>query len=353
MMAGMNPASTVELTIAVHKAGAFPCVASWAYLNQVESDPNQPPKFKLDIQSFRAALDKFKVETGGMDLMLTLGVECIYMNQVIRMIEALKPKFVEIVSYSGTGDRLNSVISEEQIKIYLEKTKSSHSVETKEIRQIIFKESIQRIRNAGCKTLLRATGILGKIPENGNSVLPLFDGIVMKGKESGGLSNGGVDDVVHSVYANWHSQRLLTPNIVCIPSGGIGTPDDVKRYIDAGAEAVMVGTLLAASIESPLSEAVKLKMVQAKSSDLSNKNTDLFTEKEIEARSEKGQIVSHQSALVFGKIADKDDRNANRSLRIGISGQGDRGHVYAGTAIDHVNEIKLVKDIVEYLVSKL
>ena len=66
---------------------------------------------------------------------------------------------------------------------------------------------------------------------------------------------------------------------------------------------------------------------------------------------------TNQNALVLGdpkKVQqDKSHWNRTDSFFKGLYGDGKTGHIYAGNGIDHVNSIKSVKEIVEYLTSEL
>lgn len=132
-------------------------------------------------------------------------------------------------------------------------------------------------------------------------------------------------------------QRLLTPTAVVLPYGGIGTPEQVSYYLDHGAVAVAVGTLFAATVESPLSIETKLSMISA-SADSLTRLPD-----------------TGQNILPLGQlpdiVADLDRSGINRdgSLHAGIYGNGQTGHIYAGHAVQHVDRIRTVKQTVEYL----
>ena len=61
------------------------------------------------------------------------------------------------------------------------------------------------------------------------------------------------------------------------------------------------------------------------------------------------KLNTSQRALVIGEVSN--DANHQQSLNAGIAGQG--GLVYAGSAIDHVTEIRTVKQVVDYLTQDL
>jgi len=103
-----------------------------------------------------------------------------------------------------------------------------------------------------------------------------------------------------------------------------------------GAEAVGIGTLFAISIESPLSLAVKQKLVNTNQNDIS-----LLTD-------------TKQNCVVFSDSTDDNpDWNSTQELQKGIKGNGSEGLIYIGHGIANVNQILPVTDIVSYLCSKL
>lgn len=151
----------------------------------------------------------------------------------------------------------------------------------------------------------------------------------LKGSDSAGFTGK------LSVSDLFDQQQQLTPGMCLIPYGGIGTAKQVANYMSKGAGAVAVGTLFAASKESCLADSVKQQMISASAKSLT-------------------KFATSQQALVLGEhTAVTADSTPNRqtSLEAGVAGNG--GLIYAGSAIDHVTEIKSVKEIVEYLTSEL
>jgi hypothetical protein len=127
--------------------------------------------------------------------------------------------------------------------------------------------------------------------------------------------------------------KAARPEVNIIPSGGISTSEQVNYYMAHGAMAVGIGTLFAASEESPVSLETKLKIVDSTSEDLKRIGK-----------------LNHQG-LLFKNI-ENDDNNNNQSLRQGMNNPSN-GCIYAGAGIDSVTEILPVKEIVQRLVSNL
>ena len=332
--AGMNPASTLELALAVHEAGAFPCIALWAYLIETESDTGTL-EFKPDIPAFDAALNEFVRSAGTNHLLVTLFSRHIFNLDVFNVLAAVKPRVIEVVMFDRT---IYQNTPEQLLKRFLICAKD-HPIFSKynwpvtvpekekvaDLRADILRNVVAEYRKIGVRTMIRSHEPRPIEKQGGYAI----DGLFIKGFESGGRN------ARMSVWENFSQQIAINPSVPCIPFGGIGAPEHVKKYIDAGAQAVGVGTLFAASKESPLSMGVKERMVAASKRDISKIGE------------------TGQNALVFSKLTEPDDFNSNRSLRMGLFGDGTTGHVYAGHAIDHVKEIRPVKEIVEYLVSEL
>lgn len=153
-----------------------------------------------------------------------------------------------------------------------------------------------------------------------------FDGLVIKGKES--AARGTQNDLL----TEFNFVKKTYPGKKIIASGGIYTGKQVKEYINLGAHAVSIGTLFAASTESPLSDIAKQQILKASSDDLS-------------------RFSNGQQALVFSNTENDDENNTN-GLRNGIK-TGTEGHLFMGNAVDHITEIKPVADIVAELSSHL
>ena len=120
----------------------------------------------------------------------------------------------------------------------------------------------------------------------------------------------------------------------------MGTAEQVKEYIDLGAEIVAVGTLLALSTESTISTETKLAAIQKQSKDL------------VQFKHMVGNVERKQSALQFDPYNGPDDANGTMGLLRGMRGKKD-GHIYLGHGIDHVTELKTCQEIIQELSSCL
>jgi len=150
---------------------------------------------------------------------------------------------------------------------------------------------------------------------------------LLKGSEGAGRPGNSTTDELF--------QLMNKSRCPIIPMGGIATAGQVKYYITNGADMVAVGTVFAAATESLLSNAAKQAIIASSKSNISVLDQKL-----------------KQNALLFNQVAI-DDANHTQSLLQGINGNADIGHIFVGHGIEHITQIKLVKDIVIELVSEL
>lgn len=153
------------------------------------------------------------------------------------------------------------------------------------------------------------------------------DAIVLKGPLGAGRSNPDGDSLKKLVK----SVRNSYPNLTIIASGGISNKDDIQEILNEGADLVGIGTLFAASLESPISNETKEKIITSNRQDLTRI----------------GKFK--QQGLFFGAIDEKDNANNSRGLNTGIKNPADGGHVFLGTAVDEITEILTVDEIVKKL----
>ena len=278
----MNRVSDLNLALAVHEAGAMPSLQISRYNNDCT----------INYDKVNAELAEFVNLTGTCNLVLAVAPEDLFDYTFVKLINHYCISHVELL-----GNEIDS---------------SVHYYDSR------FELGMKYIKKT--TKVLRRT--LGKVIDDSWS-----DAICIKGKDSAGFA-GQVS------VSDLFDQHCVTASKNLIPYGGIGSPAQVKQYMDRGASAVAVGTLFAASKESCLSQETKLAMCAADSSQLTQFAT------------------TEQNALVLGKLeSPRHDWNHEHDLANGIAGRG--GLIYAGTAIDHVTSIRTVKEVVEYLVKDL
>jgi hypothetical protein len=172
------------------------------------------------------------------------------------------------------------------------------------------------MKEHGVSVMFKTTGLLP---------VSHFDSIVLKGPQAAGRSFGGTMSLEEQY--NVVKEKIGSK---IIPSGGIGSPEQIKYFMDREAIAIGIGTLLAASEESCVSKETKQRIINSTSTDI--------------------ELIGPLNCrgLLFSRLEGDDDNNS-RSLRAGIKGT-DSGCIYVGNGIDHIKQIMPVKDIVEWLV---
>jgi Nitronate monooxygenase len=301
MLALMNRASTMPLALACWEAGVFPSLSIPFEKIRLEFDPEDR------ADAVNQTLKEFKKNTGNCNVILGLTHE-----------ELDNPKIMSLLlDYQVSHCELHSV---------KQQTKMSNTVWERfanpDLYQQWYTEKLQQYSTIKFMERCR------EIQSSNNGVA-----ICVRGCDAAGGTNPEL-----TTQDLFDQQRQSTPNAVIIPYGGIGTPDQVAYYLDAGATAVAVGTLFAACAESPLSTATKQAMISAGADSLVRLSD------------------TNQNILPLGNLTDIIDNQrqtgANRdgSLHTGIYGDGTTGHIYAGRGIEHVNTIRTVKQTVEYLI---
>jgi NAD(P)H-dependent flavin oxidoreductase YrpB (nitropropane dioxygenase family) len=291
----MNKGSTLELAIAVFKAGGYPSLCSWTYngkSNLMQRD-----------------LDRFVQATGSNRIHLSFELYEYSNAEVLDIIKSYHIPTIEIIF--GEKSTFRQEKSQQQT--------------TKDLVSLL-----DPVKALNTKVFQRIYETVNQ--ENMNK--HLIDGFCIKGAESAGFSS------YIPIKETFLKQRELTPSALLIPYGGIGTSDQVKEYINLGAEMVAVGTVLALSMESSMAPETKLALLQKQSKDL------------IQFKHVIGDTERKQNAIQFAPYQEPDDANRTMGLVFGLRGKN-KGHVYLGKGIDHISEILPCQDIIQNLVSKL
>ena len=128
-------------------------------------------------------------------------------------------------------------------------------------------------------------------------------------------------------------QKAINPNLPIIVTGGISTSAEIKMYLDAGAEAVGLGTMFALSEESRINSDKKLEMIKKSFSDVMSIGKN------------------RMNGIVFSKTPDTDDNHSD-GLKLGRD-TIDRGVIWAGKALNNITAIESVQTIVDRLTKEL
>ena len=247
------------------------------------------------LKEFILDVSYFKDNTGTTDFLFSLNFGDFRYKQVLNIIDKLNIKSIElVVDWPISNDILSGIRNE---------------IEKKQSKDIKFYLKCNDISHLN-------TGYYN-----------IFDGFILKGNNSAGILGKNSIDLMFSYAKNKCPEKFI------IPSGGIGNKEYFYRFINHGAASVGIGTLFALSEESPIPKESKLAMINKKRSIMIN------------------SINHKKGAIVFSKMKNENnDHNNTESLISGITSGGKKGHIYAGTAIENIKEIKPLKQIVEELI---
>jgi NAD(P)H-dependent flavin oxidoreductase YrpB (nitropropane dioxygenase family) len=203
--APMNKVSDVDLAVACHRAGIFPSLSIYNY---------------IEPHSLEKAIETFQSETGSNKILLSLDSQEFLDKDVQELILKLKISHLEIL---GDNNITQSSIWDE------------------------FLRDSKALQKEGVKILLKSL--------DSNNVSSELDGVILKSNTGAGRGVEWID----IDYALLSIARRY-PTVPIIMSGGISRPRDVKKYLNMGCMAVAIGTLLAASEESCVSKETKERM---------------------------------------------------------------------------------------------
>lgn len=278
MVMPMNGVSDVNLALAVDKAGAFPSISVFNYYQ------NNSINYDLLDQE----IGRFCDYTGHSNILISMHWEDFLKNETSEFLTKHKLKFIELFIRPPDHDLWHPL--------------SEKISESRKVGTLFFFKTIK--------------------------MLPLsdYDSIILKGPHGAGRSFSGAEDL--QTTFDKLSNKIGSNKI--IPSGGIGNYHQAQYFLNKGALAVGIGTLIAASEESKISLETKKKIINSTSKDISN----------IGPLNCRGLLFS---------LVEKDDNNNTKSLREGIKGT-QSGCIYVGNGIDYIKEILPIKTIIERLV---
>jgi NAD(P)H-dependent flavin oxidoreductase YrpB (nitropropane dioxygenase family) len=283
---GMNKVSTVKLALAVKKAGCFPSLVAF---NHLVIDP-VTMKSTNDASLLGKAMEAYCLHAGDSDFILGVSSALLLKwTNAMDMIYRYKPAYVELYDTDGF---LNPD----------------------------FYTVIKKLQDNGTKVLLKVLSATELMKYT--KMLAAIDGLIIKGPLAAGRVSQHNIDLIEDVK----TLRTYRNDWVIIAQGGVHDSAGIKELLNAGADAVSMGTVFALSEESAISLETKQKMLEASYAD---------TVKIGEA---------NQNGLVFSKT-ENDVENNTIGLAKGVR-TGKEGHIFTGAAIDHITEIKPVSQIV-------
>lgn len=291
MAAAMNQVSDANLAIAVREAGALPSISIFNYADHDNT---------VDYLLLEEELTKYTTTTG--DGLLVLSVDPTVIN--IRLVELL---------HKYSISHIELIPNYEHIK--------------KPWLRSVLEHNLLKIQALGTKIILKVVAYPEDIQYWSVWNNKQVDMMCIKGPLGAGRVAESDTDLVGLT-----KQAVARFDIPVIAVGGISSSEQVNMLLEAGAVAVSVGTLFAASTESCLSTEAKQKLVSASYNDLSQLPT----------------IDLSQNALVITDTDPTDTVNNSVGLIHGVK-TGTTGHIFAGKSVDSITQIDSVKNIIDRL----
>jgi NAD(P)H-dependent flavin oxidoreductase YrpB (nitropropane dioxygenase family) len=290
MAAAMNQVSDVNLAIAVREAGGLPSISIFNY---ADHDNN------VDYSLLEEEILKYINATGD-GLLVLSGDPAVIDIKLIELLQKYSISHIELIP------------DYEHIK--------------KPWLRSVLADNLLKIQSLGIKIILKVVVYHEDIRYWSVWNNKKVDIICVKGPLGAGRVTTNNIDLVEL------TKQATTSGIPVIAVGGISTAEQVSVLLEAGAAAVGIGTLFAASAESCLSTEAKQKLVSASYNDLSKLPT----------------IDLSQNALVITDSDPTDTVNNSIGLIHGVT-TGTSGHIFAGKSIDNITQIDSVKNIIERL----
>ena len=166
-------------------------------------------------------------------------------------------------------------------------------------------------------------------PENLFNMSKMIDAVDLKSPDAASR----VIDTNQTTMERFLEQKAMNPDMPIIVTGGISTSEQIKMYLDAGAEAIGLGTIFALSEESRIHPDKKLEMIKKSFSDVTPVGEN------------------RMNAIVFTETQSTTNNNTE-GLKLGRDTK-DEGLLFAGKALDNINAIESVQTIVDRLTKDL
>jgi NAD(P)H-dependent flavin oxidoreductase YrpB (nitropropane dioxygenase family) len=281
----MNGVSDVALAVACQQAGILPSLVPYCYSTNG----------KIDIGLFETALADYARLTNFGKILVACDADTLADPAVFSLLIKYRVATVEILDYSH--DNIRAIFS------LINKLKKHNIIAGPKLL-------------GGFETVDQLVKYVG---------VGAVNYVTIKGPNGAGR---GIDGMVLQDEVIKIKQKY--PSITVVVSGGINTAHDVKQMLEAGADAVSIGTMFCASKESKLSMHSKQQIIDHSYADVGRLSTG-----------------AQQKALIFNAVDEIDDNNT-KGLIHGIK-TGTQGHIFIGTGIDHIQQIKTVQDIVDDL----
>jgi NAD(P)H-dependent flavin oxidoreductase YrpB (nitropropane dioxygenase family) len=292
--APMNKVSDAGLAISVYNAG---CIPSLSIFNHRHNGTINYKELALEI-------DKFSTSTGSNQIILSVAIPQLKESALQDLLSTKLVTHLEIIVEELRLNGIEFTDDDKQI-----------------VRGII--PILEYYKSLGIGLIIKCLTRFVVI-ELEKYFPGLFDYYMIKGEDAAGSVVSRKDK--KSLLDEIVIIRNQYPNVRIIAAGGISCGEEIRKYLNAGAELVALGTAFAMCKESVIADHSKEKILQ-------NKKIERFEN-------------SGQNAVMFGKYNDKDDYNHTGSLVSGIKGN-DTGHVFIGKGIQNIDKILTVDEMIK------
>ena len=300
VLAPMNGCSTVKLAAAAHEAGIFPCLVP---LTKGAYDKQTLPGFLDSEADLWGLLQEYYKLTGSKNLLLQVSSGIWHYPDVVKILIDWQPSHLYIMK----PDPFYTSDEEQNLDF----------INSDDIKDDVYK-------------VLQHTKFITSIKLNACQKIASYDAYTVLGNSKAGqCGNLNLEEFVVQ-------QKNLEPDFPIIASGGIYSSAQIKNLLTLGASAVAIGTMFTTAQESDLSVQAKNKIINSSFAD-------------------SGKFGPNQNVLQ-NEIADSyDPTNPNGTDKIyqGTFGDSSSGHIPIGPAVDFMQEIKPLRDIVALLVEDL
>lgn len=305
MLAAMNQVSTLDFAVAANKSGIFPSISGFNYYIPNQCQQNS----KINLEHLKKDLQTFNDLTGTNNLILSVALLDVFRDDFKELC------FLNLFSHLEVVDDTRYILSAE---IY----KNNSAFENLENHFSI-------LSSCGIQSIFKLLNFHQWI-DRPNRTHKLFSGAVIKSSDAAGLVN---NTNRKSIIEELKILKKCSPDKIFIPAGGIHSGKQIKECINAGAEIVGVGSYFVVAEESPISTETKQRIVSSARADVKKFNN------------------TNHNGIIFSEVPN-DDENHTNSLISGIKNPNN-GHIFMGSAVDHVDKIKPLKDLVQELISDL
>ena len=297
--AAMNKVSDVTLAVAVHDAGCIPSISIFNYIQD----------FKINYDLLQKDLLTFIKKTNSSQIVLSIGSSHLSSNILHNIVKQTAITHIEIIIENFSMSDI--VFDYDNHKIF-ENVSSD----------------IVRYQNLGVGIILKSL-TKWMVLEAERYYYRTFDYYMLKGPDSAGTiidrKKGTLLDEVKEI-------KEMFPEVNLIVAGGIGTGEDAKSYLDAGADIIALGTLFAMCKESCIDITTKEKIIQSK-------KITQFTD-------------IKQNAFIIDSYNGEDDMNHTNSLKSGVDGNS-TGHVFVGKGLKDISSVVTVKNMIQNFVRSM